>query len=85
MPKQYDYFPRLLVHAFCILLPLGMVASLGLITPIGSAALGFVFRALEQIGRELEHPFSNSVHDVPLTSMKARRAMGTVNICGLVR
>jgi putative membrane protein len=69
MPKQYDYFPRLLVHASCILLPLGMVASLGLLTPLGSTALGFVLRALEKIGRDLEDPFSNSVHDVALTSI----------------
>jgi putative membrane protein len=69
MPKQYDYFPRLLVHASCILMPLGMVASLGVLTPIGSTLLGFVFCALEKIGRDLEHPFHNSVHDVPLTSI----------------
>lgn len=69
MPKQYDYFPRLLVQATCVLLPLGMVASLGLLTPVGSTLLGFVFRALEKIGRDLEHPFRNSVHDVPLTAI----------------
>ena len=45
MPKHYDYFFKLLVHGYCILLPLGMVASLGLLTPIGSALLGFVFLA----------------------------------------
>ena len=69
MPKQYDYFPRLLVHVYCTLLPLGIVASLGLLTPIGSSLLGFVFQALEKIGRDLEHPFNNGVHDVALTSI----------------
>ena len=69
MPKQYDYLPRLLVQATCILLPFGMVANLGLLTPIGSTMLGFIFQALEKIGRDLEHPFSNSIHDVALTSI----------------
>jgi putative membrane protein len=46
-----------------------MVANLGLLTPVGSTMLGFIFRALEMIGRDLEHPFNNSVHDVPLTSI----------------
>ena len=69
MPRHYDYFFRLLVHVYCILLPLGMVASLGLLTPIGSALLGFVFLGLENIGRDLEHPFDNSVHDVAMTSI----------------
>ena len=69
MPKHYDYFIRLLIHVYCILLPLGMVASLGLLTPVGSSLLGFGFLALESIGRDLEHPFDNSVHDVAMTSI----------------
>jgi ion channel-forming bestrophin family protein len=39
------------------------------LTPIGSALLGFGFLALESIGRDLEHPFDNSVHDVAMTSL----------------
>jgi putative membrane protein len=54
---------------YCILLPLGIVANLGLLTPIGASLLGFVFLVLEKIGRDLEHPFNNSVHDVALTSI----------------
>ena len=46
-----------------------MVASLGVLTPIGSSLLGFGFLALESIGRDLEHPFDNSVHDVAMTSI----------------
>jgi putative membrane protein len=44
-------------------------AQLGLLTPIGSTVLGFVFRAPEKIGRDREHPLNNSVHDVALTSI----------------
>jgi ion channel-forming bestrophin family protein len=69
VPKSYGYFLRSLVYIFCLFMPLGMVASLGLLTPIGSALLGFVFLGLENIGRDLEHPFDNSVHDVAMTSL----------------
>jgi putative membrane protein len=69
VPKSYDYFIRLLAHLYCVLLPLGMVASLGVLTPVGSALLGFVFLALENIGRDLEHPFDNSIHDIATTSL----------------
>ena len=69
MPKHYDYFIRFFIHVYCILLPLGMVANLGLLTPIGSALLGCGFLAMESIGRDMEHPFDNSVHDVAMTSM----------------
>jgi putative membrane protein len=56
MPRHYDYFIKLLIHVYCMLLPLGMVASLGLLTPIGSALLGFGFLGASA---GLEHPFDN--------------------------
>ncbi len=32
MPKQFDFFPRLFVQTYCLMLPLGMVESLGWFT-----------------------------------------------------
>jgi putative membrane protein len=69
MPKQYDYFPQLFVQVYCLLLPLGMVQNLRWLTPLGSTLVGFMFLALDKIGRDLENPFDNTVHDVPMTSI----------------
>lgn len=69
MPKQYDYFPMLFVHIYCLLLPIGMVENLGWFTPLGSTLVGFMFLALDKIGRDLEDPFSNTIYDLPLTSI----------------
>jgi putative membrane protein len=69
MPRQYDYLPQLCVQMFCILLPLALGASMGWFTPLGSALVGFIFLALDKIGRDLEDPFDNTVHDIPLTSI----------------
>jgi putative membrane protein len=69
MPRQYDFFPQLFIDAYCLLLPIGIVANLQLLTPIGSTLVGLVFLALDQIGRDLENPFENCEHDVPLTSI----------------
>jgi len=69
MPKQYDYFPRLFVHIYCVLLPLALVTSMGWFTPLGSTLVGFIFLALDKIGRDLEDPFENTIYDVPLTSI----------------
>jgi putative membrane protein len=69
MPRIYDFFIRLFINIFCIVLPVGMVASLGLGTPIGSALVGFMFLALDKIGRDLETPFENLPQDVPLTAI----------------
>jgi ion channel-forming bestrophin family protein len=69
MPKQYDHFPQLFVHIYCVLLPLALVTSMGWFTPLGSTLVGFIFLALDKIGRDLEDPFENSIYDVPLTSI----------------
>jgi ion channel-forming bestrophin family protein len=69
MPKQYDYFPQLFVHMYCLVLPLAMVSSLLWLTPLGSTLVGFIFLALDKIGRDLENPFDNTVYDVPITSL----------------
>jgi putative membrane protein len=69
MPKQYDYFPQLFVQMYCLLLPLGLVTNMGWYTPLGSTLVGFIFLALDKIGRDLEDPFDNTIYDVPLTSI----------------
>jgi putative membrane protein len=69
MPKQYDYFPQLFVQIYCLLLPLGLVTNMGWYTPLGSTLVGFIFLALDKIGRDLEDPFENTIYDVPLTSI----------------
>jgi putative membrane protein len=69
MPKQYDYFPQLFVQIYCVMLPLALVTSMGWFTPLGSTLVGFIFLALDKIGRDIEDPFENSIYDVPLTSL----------------
>ena len=69
MPRQYYYFPELFVHIYCLLLPLALIASMGWYTPLGSTLVGFIFLALDKIGRDLEAPFENTIFDLPLTSI----------------
>ena len=69
MPKQYDYFPQLFVQLYCLVLPMGMVQNLGWYTPLGSTLVGFMFLALDKIGRDLENPFDNTIFDVPMTAI----------------
>jgi putative membrane protein len=69
MPKQYDYFPQLFVQMYCVMLPLALVENMGWYTPLGSTLVGFIFLALDQIGRDLEYPFDNTIYDVPMTSL----------------
>jgi len=69
LPAQYRAFPKYFTRLFCILLPIGLVETLGMATPVGSAVAGFMFLAVLQIGDDLVDPFGNDVHDLPLTSI----------------
>jgi putative membrane protein len=86
MPKQYDFFPMLFVQIYCLLLPVGMVENLGWFTPLGSTLVGFMFLALDKIGRDLENPFDNKVYDVPMTAIaktieiNLRQMLGECNL-----
>jgi putative membrane protein len=69
MPKQFDFYPRLFVQTYCLMLPVGLVANMGWYTPLGSTLVGFLFLALEKIGRDLEDPFENTIHDISMTAI----------------
>ncbi|QJR03532.1 hypothetical protein HH800_15900 [Sphingobium yanoikuyae] len=69
LPAQYRSFPKFFTRLFCILLPIGLVETLGIATPVGSAAAGFMYLAVLQIGDDLVDPFGNDVHDLPLDSI----------------
>lgn len=69
LPRQYRQFPRVFTRVFCVLLPLGLVRDLGYFTPLGSALVGFMFLALDQVGVDLEDPFEGTLHDVPMRAI----------------
>jgi ion channel-forming bestrophin family protein len=69
MPVHYRFFPRLFTHLFCILLPFGLVETLGLATPLGSTVAGLMFLAVLAVGDDLADPFDDTVHDLPMTAM----------------
>lgn len=69
LPAQYRFLPTIFTHLFCILLPIGIVETLQLATPLGSTIAGLMFLAVLTIGDELVDPFANDVHDLPLNQM----------------
>lgn len=69
LPRQYEYFPRVLVGMYCFLLPFGLVAGLGMLTPLASTLVSFIFISLDAIGRDIEDPFENTVHDTPMSTL----------------
>lgn len=69
LPRQYNHFPQVFTRVYCLLLPLGLVHDLTYLTPVGSTVIGFMFLALDRIGRDLEDPFENTLHDIPMQAI----------------
>jgi ion channel-forming bestrophin family protein len=68
-PRQFDHFPKMFVNVFCLLTPVGLVASLGMLTPVASSLIGFMLLSLESFGRHLENPFENTINDIPMSAL----------------
>lgn len=69
LPAQFRVFPKLFTRLFCVLLPFGLVESLGVVTPLGSTVAGTMFLAVLAIGDDLVDPFAGTIHDLPLEAM----------------
>ena len=82
LPRQFEQFPRVFVIAYCLLLPIGLVSDLHIMTPIGSTVIGFAFYLLDQIGRDLEDPFTNSIHDVPMGAITTTIEIDLLQMAG---
>lgn len=69
LPRQYDVVPQLTISLYAILLPFGLVSTLHWWTPVISSLITFLFIAIDSIGRNIEDPFDNTVHDTPMTAL----------------
>ena len=91
LPRQYEYFPRLIVAIYCLLLPFGLVGGLQMMTPLASTLVSFIFISLDTIGRDIENPFENTVHDTPMSTLtraievNLRQNLGQADLPGDVR
>jgi putative membrane protein len=69
IPRQYDSLPRVMVRVYLAILPLSMVNELALVTPAVTAIIAVLFLSLDAIGRNVETPFENDIHDTPMTAL----------------
>jgi putative membrane protein len=69
LPYPYVAFPRLFITLFCIIVPIGLVETLGWFTPLASTVVGFMLLAIEKIGTDLQSPFLVSEHEIQMTAL----------------
>jgi putative membrane protein len=72
--RQYDFFTRVFLYTFILLLPFSLIGDLTkmnidyLMIPV-SIIISFVFAIIGKVGEVNEDPFENRITDVPLTAM----------------
>lgn len=72
--RQYDFFTRLFLYAFMLLLPFSLIGDFSrmeiafLMIPV-ALIISFVFAILAKVGEVNEDPFENKITDVPLTAL----------------
>ena len=68
-PVQYGTFTRWAILIFMIILPFGMVGSVGVFSIPITTIVVFFFFLIEGIARYLQDPFENRPSDIPMTTI----------------
>lgn len=72
--RQYDFFTRVFLYAFMLLLPFSLIGDFTkmniayMMIPV-SIIISFLFAIIGKVGEVNEDPFENRITDVPLTDM----------------
>ncbi|MDR3369861.1 bestrophin family ion channel [Rhodoferax sp.] len=71
LPFAYSVVLHRSVYLFCVLLPFGLVDSIGLMTPLAVTFVSYTFFALEALSDEIENPFGMDTNDLALNAIVA--------------
>ena len=86
LPFAYMLLVHRTTYLYCIMLPFGLVASLGWATPLICAVIAYTFFGLDALSEELEEPFGLAANQLPLTALSRtieinlREALGDSDI-----
>lgn len=86
LPFAYMLLVHRTTYLYCIMLPFGLVASLGWATPLICAVIAYTFFGLDALSEELEEPFGFAANQLPLTALSRtieinlREALGETDI-----
>ncbi len=69
IPFTYRVLLNRTIIIYSLLLPMGLVSSIGWLTPPIAMFIAYTFLALEVIGEELEEPFGKEGNDLPLSAI----------------
>ena len=91
IPSSYTVLIHRIVAIYVFALPFGLVDTIGVLTPLVVAFIGYAFFGLDAVGEEIEDPFGTDVNDLPLTTLSRmieinlRQALGETELPEPVR
>lgn len=78
IPFAYAVHIKQLLWLFLMTLPFVLVPTMGWVTPIALATIGFGLLGIEEAGVEIEDPFGDDPNDLPIETMCATIARDTM-------
>lgn len=69
LPFAYTLLLQRTAYLFCLLLPVGLVATAGWTTPLFAAFVAYTFFGLDALSEELEDPFGTQPNDLALDGL----------------
>ncbi|MGH8447215.1 MAG: bestrophin family protein [Solimonas sp.] len=69
IPFAYSVLLHRTIYLYSFLLPLGLVESIGFMTPVIVAFIAYTFFALEALAEEIQDPFGLEPNDLPLDAL----------------
>jgi len=82
LPFAYMLLVQRTAYIYCFILPFGIVASQGLMTPLFCAIIAYTFFGLDALSEELEEPFGLSANDLALSSMSRSTEVNLLEAIG---
>ncbi|MFZ4552041.1 MAG: bestrophin family protein [Aquabacterium sp.] len=69
LPFTYSVILHRTVYMYCLMLPFGLLDSIGIMTPLMVAFVAYTFFAIEALSDEIEEPFGTMPNDLALGAM----------------
>ncbi|MGV3600080.1 MAG: bestrophin family protein [Dyadobacter fermentans] len=81
-PTQYSFFVHLVIFIFTLVLPMGLVESIGRIAIPITFTISFLFFYMEWIAYIMQNPFENGPNDIPMTSLSRNIEINLLQLIG---
>lgn len=82
LPFTYSVILHRTVYIYCLMLPFGLLDSIGIMTPLMVAFVAYTFFAIEALSDEIEEPFGTMPNDLALEAMSTNIESALLEILG---